>query len=156
MRMKREEVHDFRCRLTTCKCQELHARGYRPVRRMHVLVPGKKYVYIRIRRKQINFSKVPRQRISSSAITDLEGLRGRRIYRGCPLSRRDLSKSMLVVCDKERRGKNSGTWQPRRYVFVSKAERSTGDFGSSSDRVPYRSVAAFGDDALGHTLAGRV
>ena len=31
------EVHEFRFKLT-CTCQELHARGYQPGRRMHV--PG--------------------------------------------------------------------------------------------------------------------
>ena len=30
------EVHDFRCKLTTCKCQELHAPRKQPGRRMHV------------------------------------------------------------------------------------------------------------------------
>ena len=30
------EIHDFRCKLTSCKCQELHAPGKQPGRRMHV------------------------------------------------------------------------------------------------------------------------
>ena len=29
------EVHDFGCKLTTFKCQELHAPGKQPARRMH-------------------------------------------------------------------------------------------------------------------------
>ena len=39
------EVHNFRCKLTTCKCQELHAPGKQPGRRMHAsykYVPGTK------------------------------------------------------------------------------------------------------------------
>ena len=30
------DVHDLRCKPTTCKCQELHAPGEQPGRRMHV------------------------------------------------------------------------------------------------------------------------
>ena len=30
------DVHDFRCKLTTCKRQELHAPGQQPGRRMHI------------------------------------------------------------------------------------------------------------------------
>ena len=30
------EVHDFRCKMTPCKIQELHAPGKQPARRMHV------------------------------------------------------------------------------------------------------------------------
>ena len=38
MRMNEADrvVHDFRCKLTTCKCQELHAPRKQPGRRMHV------------------------------------------------------------------------------------------------------------------------
>ena len=40
------EVHEFRRKLTTCKCQELHARGYQPGRRiMYRHVPGTKCTY---------------------------------------------------------------------------------------------------------------
>ena len=40
------EVHEFRCKLTTCKCQELNARGYQPGRRiMYRHVPGTKCTY---------------------------------------------------------------------------------------------------------------
>ena len=31
------EVRDFRCKLMTCKCQELHARGYQRERRMYMV-----------------------------------------------------------------------------------------------------------------------
>ena len=31
------EVRDFRCKLTTCKCQELHARGDQRERRMYMV-----------------------------------------------------------------------------------------------------------------------
>ena len=37
------EVYNFWCKPTTCKCQELHARGHQPGRRMHV--PGTKSSY---------------------------------------------------------------------------------------------------------------
>ena len=40
------EVHEFRCKLMTCKFQNLHARGYQPGRRiMYPHVPGAKCTY---------------------------------------------------------------------------------------------------------------
>ena len=59
------EVHDFRCKLTTCGCQELHARGYQPGRLMHVQA-GTKYIGTKKAKKLRN---VPQQIMLSSAIT---------------------------------------------------------------------------------------
>ena len=35
------EVHEFRCKLTTCKCEEPHAPGYQPGRRIIVRTASK-------------------------------------------------------------------------------------------------------------------
>ena len=47
MWLKRTEVHEFRWKLATCKCQELQAPGKQPRRRMHVSCK-----YVRKRKKK--------------------------------------------------------------------------------------------------------
>ena len=53
------EAYEFRCKLTTCKCQELHVPGYQPGRRMQYLA---RKVYAKKAKK---FRNVPQQIISS-------------------------------------------------------------------------------------------
>ena len=45
MRLSRTGVYAFRCKLNDLEvCQELHARGYQPGRRMHPLILGTEYM----------------------------------------------------------------------------------------------------------------
>ena len=66
MRMKwTQEVHDFRCKLTTCKCQALPC-SRNTTRMPHACTWYE--MYTRYTKKAKKFRKVPRQIIFSSAI----------------------------------------------------------------------------------------
>ena len=87
------EVHGSRCKLTTCKCQELHARGYQPDAVCMYLARN---IYTKKAKK---FRKFPNKKYICRQLQAEKGWEVGEYTEGVLRSRRDLSKSIRCIDD---------------------------------------------------------